>query len=308
MSSNGRTDSIAGIPITASPAACAAGVSLGSGIGVVGDGDGTGTEGLGDGTGGAVGSGAGGAVGVGVGVGRPGMFGCGAGSVLDPTEPGFTVPGPHVRLVDDVLVVVELVDDPPAAGVWPCEVCTQFDPNGDDVAGAIGTVTMTVIGPLEEPASTPLGVVGDPSGSVGVTGFVGASAGRVGDPSPNECDGTEAVHSDPGMLGETPVFARVSGAATAAGAPSASWPSTSTVLTAQTRAEINGCRPLIASGRPERAAEADVRCARRPSVSPKSRFLRPTGRPFVPLCAELPHPRVAGISLEADADHVRAEQ
>lgn len=269
-------------------------------------GDGTGTDGLGDGAGGVVGSGAGGAVGVGVGVGRPGMFGCGAGSVLDPTDPGFTVPGPQVRLVDEVLVVVELVDDPPAAGVWPWEVWTQFDPNGDDVVGrGIGTVTITVIGSSEEPASCPFGAV-DPCGSVGDAGAVGASPRCVGDPSPNECDGADRVHSDPGMLSEIRVFTRDSGAASAMGTPSASWPSTRTALTIAATAAIGDRRVRIVRTVPRRAVEVDVRDARRPSVSPNSRLLRPTGRPFVPVCADLPDPRVVGISPKVDADHVRA--
>lgn len=69
--------------------------------------------------------------------------------------------------------------------------------------------------------------------------------------------------------------------------PRAGWPSTSTVLTAQTRAEISGCRPLIASGRRRGRPTCAVRgtCCRC-----RNRVLRPTGRPFVPLCAELPHP------------------
>ncbi|WP_375385400.1 hypothetical protein [uncultured Microbacterium sp.] len=134
-----------GVPVGVGP--------TGAGLGTVGVGGvvGVGAGGVvGVGAGGVVGSGAGGAVGAGVGVGRPGILGVGAGVGAEPTEPGFTVPGPQVKLVLLVLVVDELVEPPEVPGVFPLEVCTQFGPNGevgglDGVELGIGTWMTTIV-------------------------------------------------------------------------------------------------------------------------------------------------------------------
>ncbi|GAA5205479.1 hypothetical protein GCM10025774_03010 [Microbacterium kyungheense] len=76
--------------------------------------------GVGVGIGGTGGSGGSGGSG---GVGSPGIVGVGGVAGPLPIEPGFTVPGPQVRLVLLVLVVDEFVVPPPAAGVDPVDTC-----------------------------------------------------------------------------------------------------------------------------------------------------------------------------------------
>jgi hypothetical protein len=92
-----------------------------------------------------------------------------------PTEPGFTVPGPHVRLVLDVLEVDEFVPPPVVPGAAPEDFCTQFEPNGDVV---VGVCTTTVAGTVPDRTRRIVGctVVIRGTGTRTVTAVAGTAA------------------------------------------------------------------------------------------------------------------------------------
>ena len=182
------------------------------------------------GVGGAGGVGVG--TGVGVGVGSPGMLGVGAGVGFVPIVPGFTVPGPQVRLVLLVLVVEEFAPPPVVPGVPPVFVCTQLGPKGDEGEGlgaGAGAGTCTIVSGLV----TTIRVVG----AVGAVGTVGTTTGGaigsgaiVSTGSVRTGPGVVIVHCTSGVTGAAATAG--SGLYAVAGMPHASCPTTSSVLTA----------------------------------------------------------------------------